>query len=212
MTHPVNRGPRRCPSCGRAYGIDGARCYPGVPAVRTKNGQGLAARCERDGTLAVPPAMPADIAGVVREFRAAGAGWEVVDAWLRRFGLRRPEEPTSGTARGTWPPRPPQPTTGGPRPPSPAPDSQRGPRPPRREAARPYTYRGDETGDGARNADKCPESTGPHGPLDAAGRCPWCERKVGRAMPPPRRVPPTELGQEYRRHHDPDWGTDHRDV
>jgi hypothetical protein len=196
VTHPVSRGPRRCPSCGRPYGIDGSRCYPGVPAVRTRNGQGLAARCERDGTLAVPPAMPSDIAGVVREFRAAGAGWEAVDAWLRRFGLRRPEEPTAGTARGTWPPRSPRPT-------------EHGPRPPRREAARPFTYGGHESEPAT---DKCPESTGPHGPLDAAGRCPWCERKVGRAMPAPKRVPPTELGQEYRRNYDPDWGSDHRDV
>jgi hypothetical protein len=206
VTHPAQRGPPRCPSCGRPYGIDGARCYPGVPAVRTRNGQGLAARCERDGTLAVPPAMPSDIAGVVREFRAAGAGWEAVDAWLRRFGLRRPEEPTSGTARGTWPPRPPQATTGGPRPPSPVPA---GPRPPRREVARPFTYGGHEND---HPTDKCPESTGPHGPLGADGRCPWCERKVGRAVGPPDRVPPTTQGQEYRRHYDPDWGTDHRDV
>lgn len=199
--HPVNRGPRRCPSCGRPYGHDGSRCYPGVPAVRTRNGQGLAARCERDGTLAVPPAMPSDIAGVVREFRAAGAGWEVVDAWLRKFGLRRAAEPT---ARG------PEPSASGPRPPSPVPPSTSpGPRPPRREQARPFTYGADGTGD---RPDKCPESTGPHGPLDAAGRCPWCHRKVGRAVGPPDRVPPTEQGQEYRRHYDPDWGTDHRDV
>lgn len=209
MTHPVDRGPRRCPACGRPYGLDGSRCYPGVPAVRTRNGQGLAARCERDGTLAVPPAMPSDIRGVVREFRAAGAAWEVVDAWLRRFGLTREAEPTGGTARGTWPPRPPQPTEGGPRPPSATPVP---PRPARREVARPFTYRGDEAGDAPRGDDKCPETTGRHGPVGADGRCPWCKRKIERTASPPDRVPPTTQGQEYRRHYDPDWGTDHRDV
>jgi hypothetical protein len=196
MSHPVNRGPSRCPACGRQYGIDGARCYPGIPAVRTKNGQGIAARCERDGTLAVPPAMPSDVRGVVREFRAAGAAWEVVDAWLRRFGLARDPGEAPRAPRGVWPPRPPAP-------------SDRGPRPPRKEAARPFTYGGHEPGDAP---EKCPESTGKHGPTDARGRCPWCGRKVERTVSPPDRVPPTKQDQEYRRHYDPDWGTDHRDV
>jgi hypothetical protein len=199
VTDPRQRGPRRCPACGRPYGHEGVRCYPGVPQVRTRNGKGLAARCDHEGTLAVPPAMPSDIRGVVSELRSAGAAWEVVDAWLRKFGLARdpadaPRAPRGGASG---------PDAGG------RPQVPRGPQPVPREVARPYTY-------GAQEPDStsqvCPESTGPHGPLDGAGRCPWCKRKVGRALPAPRVVPPTELGQEYRRHHDPDWGTDHRDV
>jgi hypothetical protein len=51
-----------------------------------------------------------------------------------------------------------------------------------------------------------------HGSADAEGRCPWCKRKIERKTSAPDRVPPTVQGQEYRRHYDPDWGSDHRDV
>jgi hypothetical protein len=104
MSHPVNRGPSRCPACGRQYGIDGARCYPGIPAVRTKNGQGIAARCERDGTLAVPPAMPSDVRGVVREFREGRRGrtpraaWRVASPAPARHSGRPATTPQGGGA------------------------------------------------------------------------------------------------------------------
>jgi hypothetical protein len=36
----------------------------------------------------------------------------------------------------------------------------------------------------------------------------WCSKKnVARAMPRPRTTEQTELGREYRRHYDPDYGT-----
>lgn len=206
MTRPVDRGPGRCPSCGKKYGQDEARCYPGIPAVRTKSGRGISARCDRDGTLAVPPAMPSDIRGVVREFRAAGAAWEVVDAWLRRFGLVRDPADAPRAARGVWPPRPPESGTGGPG------GGRPGPRPPRKETARPFTYGGHEPGEPSSEGRGCAESVSGHGEPDREGRCPWCKRKIGRALPAPDRVPPTTQGQEYRRHYDPDWGSDHRDV
>lgn len=59
-------------------------------------------------------------------------------------------------------------------------------------------------------ANGCPDTVyGDHGPLDGAGKCPWCRRKVGHVMP----MPPidysleSELVEAYRQFYDPDWGT-----
>lgn len=46
---------------------------------------------------------------------------------------------------------------------------------------------------------------------DGRGKCTYCKRRMGKVAPP-RVVPPTNLDVEYRRHYDPDFGTDDRDV
>lgn len=57
--------------------------------------------------------------------------------------------------------------------------------------------------------DGCPEAIGQC--QDAGkGKCSFCGRRMAAPPPAPKRVPRTELGQEYRRHYDPDYGT-HRD-
>jgi hypothetical protein len=56
----------------------------------------------------------------------------------------------------------------------------------------------------------CPEAIGDHQD-GGRGKCSFCGTPMGR-VPAPRRVPPTELGQEYRRHYDPDYGTGKDDV
>jgi hypothetical protein len=57
---------------------------------------------------------------------------------------------------------------------------------------------------------RCPESTGPHGPADGRGRCPWCGRQYTDA----RRYEAgethgrrTELAEAYAVHYDPDEGS-----
>ena len=54
---------------------------------------------------------------------------------------------------------------------------------------------------------ECPESVSGHR-AGTDGSCMWCSKKnVARAMPRPRTTEQTELGREYRRHYDPDYGT-----
>ena len=86
----------------------------------------------------------------------------------------------------------------------------RQPRPLRREVARPFTY-GPCDDEAPRNALYCPESVSGHD-VGRDGRCVWCERRVDPPVGAPVRFGPTGLDQEYRRHYDPDWGTDYRDV
>lgn len=210
MSQP--RPPRRCPACGHPYGLDGTRCYPGVPQVRTRNGRGIAARCEVHGTLEVPPAMPNDIRGVVREFRAAGAGWETVRAWLRKFGLAMPEQPMDPpmrpTTRGAWPPPTPSPTPRGPRPPVPR-DPSLPPGAPSVPGRRPYVDRAQESDARSR---VCPESVSGHGAATLEGLCPYCGARLTGRNPMPKVTDRTRLGEEYRRHYDPDHGTDPHDT
>jgi hypothetical protein len=59
----------------------------------------------------------------------------------------------------------------------------------------------------------CPDSAdGRHGLTDTAGKCPWCDRKVEAALPPPRKMPTSRLTEEYRRHYDPDHGSGKDDT
>lgn len=91
--------------------------------------------------------------------------------------------------------------------PSMAPSRLGPPRPLRREAARPFTYRADETSQAPRDWRECPESVTGHA-SGADGRCLWCERRVDPPVAAPRLDGwRTELEAEYRRHYDPDWGT-----
>jgi hypothetical protein len=58
----------------------------------------------------------------------------------------------------------------------------------------------------------CPNSVSGHAQNDASGLCCWCRRRVDPPIPPPNlRSWRTEADAEYRRHYDPDWGTDPRD-
>jgi hypothetical protein len=56
----------------------------------------------------------------------------------------------------------------------------------------------------------CPEAIGNHAD-DGKGKCSYCGKRMGR-VPAPRVVPPTRMNTEYRRHYDPDFGTDDRDA
>jgi histone acetyltransferase (RNA polymerase elongator complex component) len=64
----------------------------------------------------------------------------------------------------------------------------------------------------AKKTDKggCPEAIG-NCFDDGKGKCSYCGRRMAKA-PAPKVVPPTRLDVEYRRHYDPDFGTDDRDV
>lgn len=45
------------------------------------------------------------------------------------------------------------------------------------------------------------------------GRCTWCLRRIGPPAPAPRLSGwRTDAGQAYRRHYDPDYGTDPKDY
>ena len=57
----------------------------------------------------------------------------------------------------------------------------------------------------------CPEAIGNHQD-NGKGKCSFCGRRMAAPPPAPRKVPPTTLGQEYRRHYDPDYGTGKEDV
>lgn len=60
---------------------------------------------------------------------------------------------------------------------------------------------------------ECPGSVTGHGLADVQGRCPWCSKKIEGAAPRPRLDGwRTEMDAEYRRHYDPDFGTDPLDV
>lgn len=59
---------------------------------------------------------------------------------------------------------------------------------------------------------ECAESVSGHR-SGTDGSCIWCGKKnVGRAMLKPRVAEKTELGQAYRRHYDPDYGTEKDDT
>lgn len=51
-----------------------------------------------------------------------------------------------------------------------------------------------------------------HGSADVDGRCPWCKKQLTRRLSPPRWTGRTEMGEEYRRHYDPDHGSDPHDT
>ncbi|HEU4752318.1 MAG TPA: hypothetical protein VFU47_04345 [Armatimonadota bacterium] len=57
----------------------------------------------------------------------------------------------------------------------------------------------------------CPEAIGNHAD-NGRGKCSYCGKRLGAAPPAPKVVPPTRLDVEYRRHYDPDFGTDDRDA
>lgn len=260
---------KSCAACGAVYGGTGVRCYPGWPRIRDRAGEGIASRCGVSGPLGVPPPTQDDLRAVVRELRSAGAGWEVVRAWLGRFGLEMPEQPMTPPVQlrpsGQWPPAPPIPSrrfsgeaggyaeesdggsggyaedssvrpggtpknlrSGGtdPRLPLP-PDLDSGLDPdldpdlsdpsnphwageaPGRKLRRAYV----DAPQASRDTYHCSGSVTGHGSPDIAGKCPWCGRKLRRAQPAPRRYPdPTELGEAYRRHYDPDHGSGPRDT
>jgi hypothetical protein len=62
------------------------------------------------------------------------------------------------------------------------------------------------------NPSGCPESVSGCS-AGGNGNCRWCGRRVdGGARRPSRITEPTELGQEYRRHYDPDYGTGKDDT
>lgn len=52
---------------------------------------------------------------------------------------------------------------------------------------------------------RCPEALA-HGPLDGSGRCPWCRKRVDRAVPARQTGwhQPSELTVAYGQHYDPD--------
>jgi hypothetical protein len=54
---------------------------------------------------------------------------------------------------------------------------------------------------------RCPESTGPHGPADAYGRCPWCGTKYTSTAPRPEAFDETDLTDAYEEFYDPDHGS-----
>lgn len=59
---------------------------------------------------------------------------------------------------------------------------------------------------------ECAESVSGHR-ANTDGSCIWCGKKnVARAMRKPRTTGQTDLGQEYRRHYDPDYGTQKGDT
>jgi hypothetical protein len=59
-------------------------------------------------------------------------------------------------------------------------------------------------------AGRCPDTVnGAHGPLDRAGRCPWCDRKVGAALPMPSEgIARSDLSEYYDLFFDPDYSAD----
>jgi hypothetical protein len=64
---------------------------------------------------------------------------------------------------------------------------------------------------GKTDSGNCPEAIGNHQDK-GDGTCSFCSKRFKAPPSPPKRVAPTELGQEYRRHYDPDYGTDKRDT
>ncbi len=57
----------------------------------------------------------------------------------------------------------------------------------------------------------CPKAIGNHQDK-GDGTCTFCGARCAPRPKPPRQVPPTELGQAYRRHYDPDYGTGKDDT
>lgn len=61
--------------------------------------------------------------------------------------------------------------------------------------------------------DHCPGSITSHAQNDRTGRCCWCGTRLYPPVPcPPLRGWRTNLDQEYRRHYDPDYGTNPSDT
>jgi hypothetical protein len=58
----------------------------------------------------------------------------------------------------------------------------------------------------------CPESIhGKHGPADAKGKCPWCDKKYEQAVSfSPRAVKGNEISA-YEYYYDPDFGSNYLD-
>lgn len=52
----------------------------------------------------------------------------------------------------------------------------------------------------------CPKAM-VHGSADAAGKCPWCRRKITSALPAPKDFGISDLTMAYGRHYDPDFDT-----
>lgn len=61
------------------------------------------------------------------------------------------------------------------------------------------------------NPSGCPESVSGHS-AGADGTCRWCGKRVDAPVRRPRTTGKTDLGQEYRRHYDPDYGTGKDDT
>jgi len=57
----------------------------------------------------------------------------------------------------------------------------------------------------------CPKAIGNHQDK-GDGTCSFCSKRISAPPARPKVMPKTELGQEYRRHYDPDYGSNKDDV